>query len=101
MVLVVCLWQFGTEGVWRDAFLRAALFGVPALLPLRGVIKGDRYTYRWATLCVLPYFVVALTEAFANPAARAFAIALLGASLVWFFALVAYLRVSVASGTTQ
>jgi uncharacterized membrane protein len=42
----------------------------------------------------LPYFVISLTEAFANPVARAFGTALLGLSLLWFFSLVAYLRVS-------
>lgn len=72
----------------------ATLFVVPLLLPLIGLLRGDRNTYKWATLCVLPYFLVGTTEAVANPAAHTWASALLGLSLLWFFSLIAYLRVS-------
>jgi uncharacterized membrane protein len=74
--------------------LRALLFTLPLLAPLRGLIRGDRYTHAWATLCVLPYFIVSVTEAVANPQAHVRAIAMLGAALLWFFALISYLRVS-------
>ena len=83
-----------SAGMRIENWLRAGVFCVPLVLPLRGLIKRDRYTYRWATLCVLPYFVVALTEAFANQAVRAWATAVLGVSIVWFASLVGFLRVS-------
>ncbi len=65
---------------------------VPLLAPLRGLILGRRYTYAWTTLFAVPYFVFALTELLANPAARWVA----GVSLLlvfgWFCAKVAFLR---------
>ena len=66
----------------------------PLLLPLRGIVRGDRRTHAWATLCVTPGFIYGLTEVVANPAIRPLAALILGSSLVSFFALVAYLRVT-------
>jgi uncharacterized membrane protein len=77
-----------------NAWLRALLFTIPLLAPLRGLIRGDRYTYSWATLCVLPYFICSVTEAVADPQAHSRAIIMLGVALLWFFALISYLRVS-------
>jgi uncharacterized membrane protein len=56
-------------------------------------LNGNRYTYKWATLCVLPYFVIGITESVANIEIRSWALLLLGASLAWFFAMLAFLRV--------
>ncbi|MES1196122.1 MAG: DUF2069 domain-containing protein [Steroidobacter sp.] len=70
------------------------LYSIPLLAPLPGLLRGDRYTHSWATLCVLPYFIVGITEAVVNPASHAWAIALLGTSLLWFFMLVSFLRVT-------
>lgn len=69
-------------------------FALPLLLALPGLIKGRRRTHAWATLCVLPYFVVGITEAVANTSLRSWALLLLGASLLWFFALLSFLRVN-------
>jgi uncharacterized membrane protein len=77
-------------------------FALPLLLALPGLIRGTRHTHSWATLCVLPYFVVGITEAVANANLRHWALMLLGASLLWFFALLSFLRVSpVAPGKPQ
>lgn len=84
--------------VWPSVSIKgvviALIFAVPLFVPLRGLLRGDRYTYKWATLCVLPYFLVGTTEAVANPALHRWAVTLLGMSLMWFFSLIAYLRVS-------
>jgi len=72
----------------------AIFYSVPLLAPLPGLLKGKRYTHSWATLCVLPYFVVGVTEAVANMASRRWSLALLGAALLWFFAMISYLRAS-------
>ena len=64
----------------------------PLALPLPGFRRGDRRTYGWATLCVMPGFVYGITESVANPVARGAAGWVLAASLVAFFALVAHLR---------
>jgi uncharacterized membrane protein len=76
-----------------SALLALALL-VPLLAPLRGILRGDRRTHAWATLCIVPGFIYGLTEAVANPAIRTVAAMVLGSSLALFFALVAYLRVT-------
>jgi uncharacterized membrane protein len=93
LVAVVTAWQMTPIPTTRGA-LRALLLLLPALAPAIGLWRGSRYTYRWATLCVMPYFVVGLTEVVANPAARAWSAALLGVSLGWFVSLIAFLRVT-------
>lgn len=74
------------------AWVRAVAFCVPLWLPLWGIVRHDRHTYKWATLCVLPYFVVAFTEAIADPAAMVWATSMVLAALLWFASLVGYLR---------
>lgn len=83
-----------SHGLNAAQFGWALLFCLPLLAPLRGLLRGDRYTYAWATLCVLPYFVIGVSESVASPERRLWAEAVLAASLLWFFALIAYLRVS-------
>ena len=79
----------------------ALLFSLPLLIALPGLIAGQRYTYSWATLCVLPYFVVGVTESVANSLLRSWALLMLGAALLWFFSLLAFLRVTRAATVAQ
>jgi uncharacterized membrane protein len=79
---------------WPGSALLAAVLVLPLLLPLKGLLHGDRRTYAWATLCIAPAFLYAITEAIANSLVRAIAAAILLASLAHFVALVAYLRVT-------
>ena len=83
---------------WPGSALLAAVLVMPLLLPLAapipGIVRGDRRTYAWATLCIAPAFLYAITEAIANSLVRAIAAAILFASLAHFVALVAYLRVT-------
>lgn len=95
---LVCARQL-QQGVNAVQVAWALLFAVPLLLALPGLIQGKRYTHSWATLCVLPYFVIGVTEGVANNNLRSWALLLLGASILWFFALLAFLRVTPA--TTQ
>jgi len=66
----------------------------PLALPLYGLLARSRRTCVVATLVVAPYFAYAIMEALANPGARSFAIATLGAASLLFLSLIAYLRVS-------
>ena len=79
---------------WPASLARLAILLLPLLLPLRGLVRGQRRTFAWATLCVTPYFIYGLTEVIANPAVRVAAGAVLFASLAWFVSLVNYLRVT-------
>jgi uncharacterized membrane protein len=88
------------SGSTASAVVTAVLF-VPWLMPIRGLLRGDRRTHAWATLCVAPYFVYGMTEVIANPVVRVAAALMLGASLAHFVALVAFLRVTRPAGGTQ
>ena len=98
LIALVMGWQ-----LWPTASVVGAANGLvlclPLLLPLWGLWRGNRYTYRWATLCVLPYFIVGLTEVVANPATRVWTAPMLVFALTWFVGLVAYLRVTTSATT--
>ena len=75
-------------------WLLVLLLVAPLVAPLPGLLRSNRRTFAWATLCVTPHFVYALTEAVANPAIRPLAAAMLGLSLGLVVALIAYLRLT-------
>jgi uncharacterized membrane protein len=66
----------------------------PLLVPLRGLLRGSRYTYAWATLFAIPYLMFVVTELLANPRARWVAASTLLLVFAWFCAMVAFLRLS-------
>lgn len=79
---------------WPASLALACALLVPLLLPLPGLLRSQRRTHAWATLCVAPYFIYGMTEVIANPAVRGMAGAILFASLALFVALVSYLRLT-------
>lgn len=94
-LLACCVaWATLVAGPWPRSLAWTGVLLVPVVLPLRGLLRGDRRTHAWATFCVAPYFLYGLTEVIANPSVRAAAAAILFASLAWFVALIAYLRFS-------
>ncbi|MBB6091423.1 putative membrane protein [Povalibacter uvarum] len=93
LIALVLAWNlWGEIAVARAAV--ALLLTVPLWAPLPGVIQRNRRTYAWATLCVIPYFVMGLTEAIANPQRRAWAGACLALALLLFVTLIGYLRMT-------
>jgi uncharacterized membrane protein len=100
LLLLVC-WQQLQQSLTLNRLGLAVLYSLPLLMPLSGLLRGRRYTYSWATLCVLPYFIVGVSESVANPLLHNWALALLGCSLLWFFALLSYLRVTPAPPKTE
>jgi uncharacterized membrane protein len=93
LFVLVCVRQL-QQGLSASAVGWALLFAVPLLACLPGLLRNQRYTCQWATLCVLPYFIVGITEGVANARLRAWALLMLGLSLLWFFSLLAFLRVT-------
>lgn len=93
LLAVVLAWQLGGTPSGRDVVF-ATLVATPLLLPLRGLWQRSRHTHAWATLCVIPYFILGTVEAIANPAARSWAATCLALSLALFAALIAYLRLT-------
>lgn len=76
------------------ARLFCVLAVVPLLAPLRGLLKGSRHTYAWATLFTVPYITFALTELLVNPAARWVASTSLLLVFGWFCTMILFLRAS-------
>ena len=79
-------------------WLVVAFLVVPLAITLPGIIGRNRRTFAWATLCVTPQFVYALTEVVANPAIRVLAAAMIAVAVGLTLALVAYLRLTRSSG---
>jgi uncharacterized membrane protein len=67
---------------------------LPLLAPLRGLLRGSRYTYAWATLFAIPYLAFAVTEILVNPQARWVAAISLLLVFAWFCAMILFLRAS-------
>jgi len=67
---------------------------LPLLAPLRGLLRGSRYTYAWATLYAIPYLAFAVTELLVNPQARWVAAMSLLLVFAWFCTMILFLRAS-------
>jgi uncharacterized membrane protein len=98
-VVVVLALVRSSDGAATSGTLLAAVLIAPLALPLRGLLRHDRRTYAWATLCLTPHFVYGLTELVANPPLRLHAAAMVLLSLALMVALVAYLRLTRPDGS--
>lgn len=54
--------------------LSLIMFTLPLLFPLRGLIKGDPYTFAWANFVVMIYFLHSLTTLWVSADERVFAV---------------------------
>ena len=99
LIAAVVAWQLA-PGISPSKLLVCAVLTCPLWAPLRGLMRGNRKTYAWATLCVIPYFILGVTEAVANPARRGWAAICLCLALALFAALILYLRVTNPNRTT-
>ena len=79
-------------------WLLVTMLAGPLAIALPGMLARNRRTFAWATLCVTPHFIYALTEIVANPPIRVLAASILMLSLALVVALVAYLRLTRAGG---
>lgn len=93
LIAALIAWRIRTGFSIADAVLIAVLT-LPLLIALPRLLAGHRRTYAWMTLAVTPFLVVAITEAVANPAARAWAAFCLVVAFLLFVLLIAYLRVT-------
>ena len=66
---------------------------LPLLAPLFGILNGRRYTYQWATLLILLYFIEGVVRATSESGAvRWLASGEILLALVFFCASIAYIR---------
>lgn len=92
LIAVVSAWLLTAQFSF-GRLLASVVLTAPLWLPLRGLVHGSRRTCAAMTLCVIPYFVLGITEAVANPQARMWAAMCLGTALALFVVLVGRLRV--------
>jgi uncharacterized membrane protein len=65
LILLCLLWE-GWLAPLRPGGSLLILKAVPLLLPLFGILKGQRYTYQWASMAVLLYFTEGTVRAWAD-----------------------------------
>jgi len=73
-------------------WLLVAFLAGPLAIAVPGMLARNRRTFAWATLCVTPHFIYALTEIVANPSIRVLAASMLVLSLALVVALFPYPR---------
>ena len=93
LAAVLVLWHLARFST-GTAIMALGVTLAPLAVPLYGLLWNSRRACVLATLVVAPYLAYAITESLANPGARSYAIASLGAASLLFLSLIAYLRVS-------
>jgi uncharacterized membrane protein len=93
LIAALVTWRVRTGFSIADAVLIVALT-LPLLIALPRLLAGHRRTYAWMTLAITPFLIVAITEAVANPAGRAWAGLCLLVAFLLFVMLIAYLRIT-------
>ncbi len=68
------------------------LLALPLLLPLRGLLRDQRYTYKWIGFLTLVYFCIGISELVSNPDLRIYGFAATVASMLLFLASIYYAR---------
>ncbi|QYJ73050.1 DUF2069 domain-containing protein [Shewanella sp. FJAT-51649] len=87
LVLLLGGWFIGQGINGEYTLLFSLLWLVPLLLPVRGILKGNPYTYAWASFILCLYMLHALTLLYVTTDALVFAIIevlLIGTLLVAF-----------------
>jgi uncharacterized membrane protein len=92
-LIVLCLaWELWLAPL-RPGGSLIALKALPLLFPLRGILRGNRYTNQWASMLILAYFAEGVTRAWSERgASQRLAAAEILLSVVFFAATVAYAR---------
>jgi len=94
-LILLCLgWEMWLAPL-RPGGSLMALKALPLALPLAGIATGKRYTYQWASMLILAYFVEGVVRAWAERGtSQALAAIEIALSLVFFAAAVTYARLT-------
>ena len=97
-LLVLCVaWELWLAPL-RPGGSLLALKAAPLALPLAGIYTGRRYTYQWSSLLVLAYFAEGVVRAWSESgASSALALTEIALSVICFFSLVSYARLTRAA----
>lgn len=68
---------------------------LPLLLPLFGILKGKRYTFQWASMLILFYFIEGVVRAWSEHGLSAtLAMAEIALSVIFFICTIFYARLT-------
>ena len=65
LILLCVAWETALAPLKPNGSL-LVLKATPLLIPLFGVLKGQRYTYQWASMFILLYFTEGVVRAWAD-----------------------------------
>ena len=68
------------------------LAALPLLIPIKGLLSDQRYTYRWIGFMTLAYFCIGISELVANPQLRVYGLGTTVSSTLLFLASIYYAR---------
>lgn len=92
LILLCLLWE-GWLAPLRPGGSLLILKAAPLLLPLRGILRGRRYTYQWACMFILLYFTEGAVRAYADHGlSAALASVETVLTLVFFFSAIFFAR---------
>lgn len=92
LIVLTLAWEL-TIAPLRPGGSWLALKTIPLLLPLRGVLRGSIYTYRWSMMLVLAYFAEGCVRAYAErPPVSVLAYVEIALATVFFVSAIAYIR---------
>ena len=77
-----------------------ALFLVPLLFPLRGLLHGRRYTFSWSCFLSLLYFIHGVVEAYTSGATLHLGLLEVCLTSLWFISAMTYVRVTTGTHDT-
>jgi uncharacterized membrane protein len=92
LIALCLLWELWlapirTGGSWL------ALKALPLALPLRGIVRGEIYTYRWTTMLSLAYVAEGMVRVYSERGASVWCAALeLALAIAFFITAIAYTR---------
>ena len=92
-LIVLCVvWELWAAPL-RPGGSWLVLKALPLLAPLKGVLRGHRYTYKWAMMLALAYLMEGLTRAYTDrPMSAHLALAETVLSFAFFLGAIVYLR---------
>ncbi|RUO22213.1 DUF2069 domain-containing protein [Aliidiomarina iranensis] len=74
LLIFVILWHgFLAPNEFLSVWLTMAIWVVPLLFPLKGILQGNAYTHAWANFILIFYFMHSLTALYTNPGERWYA----------------------------
>ena len=74
---------------------------LPLMVPLFGILRGNRYTYQWSTMLILLYLTEGVIRTNDAPPGNLLALAEAALSIIFFMATMLYARATAPSRLAQ